>query len=186
MSPTSQATVEDRPALVNRALSGSERERAIERAERLPTIELDEVAVADLELLGVGGYSPLTGFVSEADYRGIVEEMHLTSGAPWSLPITLAVDEARAAGLKEGSEVALIEPGGRLLGLLELAERFRYDKQREAAQVYRTTEEAHPGVAWVLAQGEVLLGGEVWMIDHPSPTPFDHHKLKPTETRAAF
>jgi sulfate adenylyltransferase len=186
MSPTSQATVEDRPALVNRALSGSERERAIERAERLPKIELDEVAVADLELLGVGGYSPLTGFVGAADYRGIVEEMHLTSGAPWSLPITLAVDEARAAELTEGSEVALIEPGGRLLGLLELAERFRYDKQLEAAQVYRTTEEAHPGVARVLAQGEVLLGGEVWMIDHPSPTPFDHYKLKPVETRAAF
>jgi sulfate adenylyltransferase len=186
MSPTAQATVEDGPALVNRTLTGPERERAIERAARLPRIELDAVAVADLELLGVGGYTPLTGFVGAADYRGIVEEMHLASGAPWSLPITLAVDEARAAELPEGQEVALIEPGGRLLGILELAERYRYDKEREATQVYRTADQAHPGVARVLAQGEVLLGGDVWMIDHPSPTPFDQYKLKPVDTRAAF
>jgi sulfate adenylyltransferase len=139
-----------------------------------------------LELLGVGGYTPLTGFVGAADYHGIVEQMHLASGAPWSLPITLAVSEARAAEVRDGREVALVEPGGRLLGILELSERYRYDREREAAQVYRTTDQAHPGVARVFAQGDVLLGGEVWMIDHPSPTPFDQYKLRPRETRAAF
>src|SRR6478609_4275868 len=127
MSPSAPAVLEKKPALVNRALEGAEREAALERAASLPHLELDEVAISDLELLGVGGYSPLTGFVGAADYRSIVESMHLSDGSPWSLPITLAVSDERAAGLREGQEIALIEPGGRLLGLLELAERFRYD-----------------------------------------------------------
>jgi sulfate adenylyltransferase len=187
MSPSGRTTTQDRPsALVNRALEGAERERALERAASLPRVQLDAVAVADLELLGVGGYTPLTGFVGPADYRSIVEHMRLADGSPWSLPITLAVSEAQAGDLREGQEVALVEPDGRLLGILELAERFRYDKQREAERVYRTTDAAHPGVARVYAQGEVLLGGAVVMLNHPSPTPFDRYKLRPAETRAAF
>src|SRR5712691_7703997 len=132
--------------VVNLMPEGGALEAARERAARLPSIELDEVAVADLELLGVGGYTPLTGFVGQADYRSIVEDMHLSDGSPWSLPITLGVGEQQAASLSEGQEIALKEPGGRLLGILALAERYRYDKQREAERVYRTTDAAHPGV----------------------------------------
>jgi sulfate adenylyltransferase len=172
--------------LVNRAFEGSERGAALERAQRLPRLELDAVAVSDLELLGVGGYTPLTGFVGSADYQSIVRHMRLADGSPWSLPITLAVSDEQAAELREGQEIALAEPGGRLLGILELAERFRYDKQQEAESVYRTTDSAHPGVARLYAQGEVLLGGQIVMLNHPSPTPFERYKLKPAETRAAF
>src|ERR687887_133826 len=148
MSPSGQGMLGQKPPLVSRALEG---------AARLPRLELDPVAVSDLELLGVGGYSPLTGFVGSADYRSIVEDLRLADGSPWSLPITLAVSEEQAADLREGQEISLAEPGGRLLGILELAERFRYDKQREAESVYRTTDSAHPGVARLYAQGEVLL-----------------------------
>src|SRR5919198_4003515 len=139
MSPSGQVLLEQKPTLVSRALEGAAREAALERAAGLPRLELDPVAVPDLELLGVGGYSPLTGFVGSADYRSIVEDMRLADGSPWSLPITLAVSEERAAELREGREIALAEPGGRLLGILELAERYRYDKASEAERVYRTT-----------------------------------------------
>jgi len=172
--------------LVNRAFEGSERAAALERAQSLARLELDAVAVSDLELLGVGGYTPLTGFVGSTDYQSIVRHMRLADGSPWSLPITLAVSDEQAAELREGQEIALAEPGGRLLGILELAERFRYDKQQEAESVYRTTDSAHPGVARLYAQGEVLLGGQIVMLNHPSPTPFERYKLKPAETRAAF
>ena len=172
--------------LVDLLVDSGERAAALEEAEQLPRLELDPVAVADLELLGVGGYSPLTGFVSSRDYRSIVEDMRLADGGPWSLPITLAVSEKQAAELKEGQRIALAEPGGRLLGTLDLAEKFRYDKQREAEKVYRTTEEAHPGVARLYAQGDVLLGGAVRVLNLPTPTAFDRYKLKPVETRAAF
>jgi sulfate adenylyltransferase len=186
MSPNPSVVTDDRPSLINLALDGEARTAALEKAATLPQLELDEVAVADLELLGVGGYTPLTGFMGAADYRSVVENMRLANGSPWSLPITLSVSAERAAELRDGKELALVEPGGRLLGILELAERYRYDKQHEAAQVYRTTDEAHPGVARVYAQGEVLLGGPVRMLNHPAPTGFDHYKLKPVETRAAF
>ena len=189
MSPGGQAALaaaSTSGGLVNRACEGSERAAALERAQRLPRLELDAVAVSDLELLGVGGYTPLTGFVGSTDYRSIVRHMRLADGGPWSLPITLAVSDEQAAELREGQEIALAEPGGRLLGILELAERFRYDKQQEAESVYRTTDSAHPGVARLYAQGEVLLGGQIVMLNHPSPTPFERYKLKPAETRAAF
>jgi sulfate adenylyltransferase len=178
--------VEEKAKLVNRALEGVERDSALERAASLPRVELDEVAVSDLELLGVGGYSPLSGFVGSADYSAIIEHMHLADGSPWTLPITLAVAPEQATELREGTQITLVEPGGRVLGLLHLAELFGYDKQREAELVYGTIDPAHPGVERLYSQGDVLLGGDVVLLDHPSPTPFDSFKLTPLETRAVF
>ena len=109
MTTTLQERAPERADLVNRAPEGAEREAALERAVKLPRIELDEVGVSDLELLGVGGFSPLTGFVGSADYRSIVEEMHLTNGQPWSIPITLAVGDDQAGALRDGQEIALVE-----------------------------------------------------------------------------
>jgi sulfate adenylyltransferase len=186
MSLTDQVVLEQQPLLVSQSLEGAEREAALERAASLLRLELDPVAASDLELIGVGGYSPLTGFVGSADYRSIVEDMRLADGSPWSIPITLAASDERARQLREGQEIALAEPGGRILGILELAERFRYDKQTEAEQVYRTTDGVHPGVARLYEQADVLLGGDVVLLNHPSPTPLDRFKLKPVETRAAF
>jgi sulfate adenylyltransferase len=186
VSLSGRVAVEDRPELVSRALQGVKRDSALERAAGLQPVQLDPVAVSDLELLGVGGYTPLMGFLGSANYRAVVEHMHLADGSPWTLPITLAVGHDQAAHLREGQEIALVEPGGRVLGLLELAELFHYDKQHEAQRVYGTTDPAHPGVERLYAQGEVLLGGDVVMLNHPSPTAFDSFKLTPRETRAAF
>jgi sulfate adenylyltransferase len=179
-SPTS--TVE----LVDRVLRGDERAAALERAAGLPRLRLDSVAASDLECVGTGIFSPLTGFMGEGDYRSVVADMRLANGSPWSLPVTLAVDEGTAGGLRDGQEVALEDERGVVVGVLQLAERYRYEKAAEARNVYRTEDEAHPGVARLYAQGDVLLGGDVVLLETPNPSEFESHKRTPAETRAAF
>ncbi|HKO32350.1 MAG TPA: sulfate adenylyltransferase [Candidatus Limnocylindria bacterium] len=172
--------------LIDRAPTGSERENAIERAGSLPAITIGSVAASDLELIGNGAFSPLTGFMGEADYRSVVDTMRLANGLPWSIPVTLAVGREEADALQIGSEVALRDEGGRLLGILELAEKYTYDAQHEAEQVFRTTEDAHPGVARIHAAGEVYLGGDVTVLEGPADPPFAKYRRTPAETRAIF
>jgi len=173
-------------ALTDRVLRGMLREVALERAASLRRIELSPVAVSDLEMIAVGAFSPLTGFMGQADYESVVEDMHLQSGAVWTIPITLAVSEEEADRLGEGEEIALVEPGGKILGIMELAERYRYDKEREAQMVYRTTEDKHPGVARLYAQGDVLLAGDVYLLDRPSNLEFPEFRHDPAQTRRMF
>jgi sulfate adenylyltransferase len=156
------------------------------RLGELPRLTLNARQVSDLEMLGTGGLSPLTGFMGQRDYRLCVTEMRLASGLPWTMPITLAASATEAASLREGADVALAEPGGEVLGVLHLREKFGYDKEEEARQVYRTTEEAHPGVAAVYAQGEVLLGGDVSVLKLPAHSDFPEYRLTPRQSRQEF
>ena len=172
--------------LIDRTLPPDRRAAALDRARSLPAVQLSAVGVSDLELIANGAFSPLTGFMGEADYRGVVDDMRLGSGLPWSVPITLAVDRATADGLQEGSEVALKTDAGTVVGILELAQKFAYDREREAQQVFRTTEEAHPGVARIYAGGEVYLGGDVWLLEPATDAPFAEYRLPPAETRRLF
>ena len=172
--------------LINRQLEGAARTEAIQKAKGLKQVALSPTAVADLELIAIGGFSPIKGFMRSDDYQRVVKEARLVSGAVWSLPITLAVTTEEAAAIKEGQEVALTD-GGALLGTMKVDQKYTYDKKAEATQVYRTTEEAHPGVARVYGQGDVLLGGDVWMVNHPESTrKFADHQFTPTQSRAAF
>jgi sulfate adenylyltransferase len=172
--------------LIDRALQGAERQSAIERAASLPSVTIGSVALSDLELIGNGAFSPLTGFMNEADYRGVVDDMRLASGLVWSIPITLSVDRETADALSIGQEVALQDEDGRTVAILELAEKFTYDREHEAQQVFRTTEDAHPGVARIYAGGEVYLAGDVWVLDGPQNPPFPDYRRTPAETRAIF
>ena len=171
--------------LIDRAPTGAERESAIERAGSLTSVTIGSVAASDLELIGNGAFSPLTGFMGEADYRSVVDTMRLANGLPWSIPVTLAVGRDEADALQIGSEIALRDEDGRLLGILELAEKYTYDPRHEAEQVFRTTEDAHPGVARIYAGGEVYLGGDVTVLAWPIP-PFAAYRRTPAETRAIF
>ncbi len=172
--------------LVDLLVGGPEAEALRERAASLPTVTLSARSLSDLELLAVGGYSPQEGFMTSADYRSVVDGMRLASGVAWPMPITLAVSTEQASALRERQEVALADGEGRTLALLELAEVFDYDQRHEARQVYRTDEEAHPGVAAVYAQGEVLLGGRLRVLELPRHDDFPQHRLTPARTRAAF
>jgi len=173
-------------ALVDRVLRGTIREAALERATAMKKIPLSPLAISDLELIAIGAFSPLSGFMTKADYEGVVGTMRLANGLVWSIPVTLPVPRQLADALTEGQEVALIELDGQILGILELAEKYTYDKEREAREVYRTTDEAHPGVARLYRQGEVLLGGDVWLLNRPSDAEFPELRHDPAQTRRMF
>jgi sulfate adenylyltransferase len=171
--------------LINRFPDDATRAELRALAQRAARITIDDVALSDLELIATGAFSPLAGFMGQADYQRVVAEMRLASGLVWSLPITLRVPEEQAEQLREGQPVALHDQGGRLVGLLELRERFRGDVQAEAQQVYRTTEASHPGVARLYRQGPVLLGGDVWLLEPPASR-FPSIAYTPAASRAAF
>jgi len=176
--------------LIDRVLRGEVREAVHERAEQMIKVPLDQMGLSDLELIATGALSPLTGFMRKADYDRCVEEMRLTSGVVWSVPVTLAADEDLANRVQEGREVALCQDN-RVLAVMEIAEKYPYNRQvkeREAREVYKTTEEAHPGVARIYRRGEVLLGGDIWLVDWPSTvkTEFPELRHTPAETRRMF
>ncbi len=166
--------------------SGAEVDALRERASSLPILRLSARSLSDLELLAVGGYSPLDGFMTEADYRSVVSEMHLASGLAWPVPITLALSTEEAHEIDERSEVALANESGRVLAVMQVAQKFDYDKRFEAREVYRTEDEAHPGVAALYAQGDVLLGGSVHVLELPTHNDFQQYRLTPAQTRAEF
>jgi len=186
MSKSTHAIAPHGGTLVDRVLRGEEREKGLRKARSLKKIALSSMAVSDLELIAVGAFSPLTGFMTQADYESVVGDMRLSSGLIWSIPITLPVSREVADNLHEGEAVALVEDSQHILGILKLAEKFTYDKGREAKEVYRTTDEAHPGVARLYAQGEVLLGGEVWLLDRPKNHSFAEFRHDPAQTRRMF
>lgn len=172
--------------LISRIANHTQRLEFLDKAEFLPRVQLDERAVSDLQMIAIGAFSPLTGFMSQADYQSVVDNMHLSNGLPWSIPITLSVSEEVAAPLKEGSLVRLDDKGDRFIGVLELTQKYRYDKTREAVNVYRTDDEVHPGVAVVYNQGEVNLAGSIWLL-HRDPHPFfPDYQIDPTKSRELF
>jgi len=172
--------------LIDRVVPEEEiRERSMEAAE-LPKVPLSPRALSDLQMISTGVFSPLEGFMLRDEYEGVVEDMRLQSGLAWSLPVTVSVDEEQAGGLSEGSEVALVDGSGEPVATMVLREMYGYDKEREARIVYRTTDAAHPGVAAVYRQGDVLLGGEVELLRPPDEGRFPRYYYTPAQLRAAF
>jgi len=171
--------------LVNRELEGDAAADARARARELPKIELGERELADLEMIGVGALSPLTGFMRKLDYECVLDSMRLSDGLVWPLPVTLAASREQLNGVKEGGEIALTA-NGEPVALMQVTEIYEYDKRREAEQAFGTTDEAHPGVARVYAQGDLLLGGPVWVFERPGQHEFAEYRRTPLDTRRIF
>lgn len=171
--------------LVNREVNGSERDRLVAASNGLRRLQLDARAIADLEMIAVGAYSPLEGFMDSSNYKSVLSRKRLADGTPWSMPITLAVSEEESGLLSEGADVALFQEK-HFLGVLHLTEKFTYDKKAEAQLVYGTTEAAHPGVRALYDQGDWLLGGKISLVNRPLNLSFPQYRLDPIETRALF
>ena len=172
--------------LINRQVEGNEKEQLIEAAQTFPKITLNPWSISDLELIAIGGFSPLTGFLGQKDYESVVDNLRLENGLVWSISITLPVTEEEADELEIGDDVALYGEDGHLYGVIKLEEKYTYDKAKEAQNVYGTTEVDHPGVKRVYEKGNVYLAGPIQLVARPKHDEFNDFHLDPTETRALF
>ena len=172
-------------ALVNRILTGAALAAAQEKAITLPKITVDAYTAFDIDGIAKGMFSPLRGFMNEEETRSTLDRMYLRPGIPWTIPILLAASQEDAERLEIGSEVAIEDDRGALTAILRLSEKFTVDKRELAEKVYRTTDEAHPGVARTFAIGPVFLAGELDVLQSRE-VEFQEINLTPAETRAAF
>ena len=156
-------------------------------ALRLPSWDLTARQVCDLELLLNGAFSPLSGFLGEADYVRVCREMRLADGTLWPIPITLDVTEEAGAGLKQGDRIALRHPEGMVLAVLTISDLWRPDRLEEARQVFATTDETHPSVFHLVHQSNpVYIGGRVEGVELPPHHTFKTLRFTPAELRAEF
>jgi sulfate adenylyltransferase len=151
-----------------------------DNVESLEQIPLTSRELSDLDMLASGALSPLEGFMGRDDYDRVLEDMRLAKGLPWALPVCLAVDHE-----PQGDEVTLTDEAGTSYATLEVDEVFEYDKEREARNAFRTTDDAHPGVARLYAQKPLYLAGKVTVFRRFAPA-FPELALDPADTRSSF
>ncbi|WP_019535624.1 sulfate adenylyltransferase [Paenibacillus ginsengihumi] len=173
--------------LINRLVQGEERERLLAEAKSYDQLKINAWTVSDLDLIGVGAFSPLTGFMNEEDYHSVVERMRLADGTVWSIPITLAVQPHIAEGFKQGQKVALVgEQDGVLYGVIEVQSIYNVDQKNEAVKVFKTDDTAHPGVQKLFSRPSTYIGGPVQVLNRPKPEKFGEFYFDPAQTRQIF
>jgi len=174
--------------LLELLLEGSELAAELARAATLPKLRVSSREKGDLIMLGIGGFTPLAGFMSHADWSGICDGMKMASGLFWPIPITLSTDPASAATIKLGSDIALTDPdNGSFLATMRVTEKYAIDKAHECATVFKTTDPKHPGVKLVMEQGDINLAGPVKVLSQGDfPEKYGALFMSPRQTRAQF
>jgi sulfate adenylyltransferase len=158
------------------------------RAATLPQLRVSSREKGDLIMLGIGGFTPLAGFMTRADWQGVCDGYRTAAGLFWPIPITLSADKAAADGIKTGADVALVDPeDGGVFATMKVTEKYAIDKAHECKSVFRTVDAAHPGVKLVMEQGEVNLAGPVKVLsDGGFKAKYGALFMTPAETRAEF
>lgn len=168
-------------------LLDSERVRIKRATQELPSWTLSQRQLCDLELILNGGFAPLTGFMNQQDYQSVLAEMRLQNGCLWPMPITLDVDQAFADQLDLGEDIALRDPEGLLLAILQIEDKWVIDKQQEAMALFGTTDTSHPGVAYLFHHTkDRYLGGRLRTVSQPHHYDFQYLRHTPAELRAIF
>jgi len=158
------------------------------RAASLPKVTVSSREAGDIIMMGIGGFTPLTGFMTHADWEGVCDGMKMASGLFWPIPITLSTDEATANSISEGDSIALADSeSGEILATMQVTEKYSIDKKHECMMVYKTTDEEHPGVKMVMAQGAVNLAGPIKVLSQGGfPETYGEQFMTPAQTRAEF
>jgi sulfate adenylyltransferase len=172
--------------LINRLAVGAERGALLSIAQSLPAVTVDDRALSDIEMIATGGLSPLEGFMGREDFEAVCEHMHLTTGEVWSIPIVLPISSELADRIRVGSDLRLDGPDGTAHAVLHVTDKFEHNKRRHTVKVYKTEDQAHPGVAAVHASGDVLLAGPIRVMNLPVHADFAAYRLTPAQSRKAF
>ena len=169
-------------------LSGEELIAETVRAQSFPMVAVSSREKGDIIMLGIGGFTPLDGFMTHADWQGVCDGMTMTNGLFWPIPITLSTDKSTADAIPTGSEIALVDPEDQsILGTMKVTEKYSIDKAHECAMVFGTTDPKHPGVKMVMEQGEVNLAGPVKVLSQGGfPQKYGTMFKTPKETRELF
>jgi sulfate adenylyltransferase len=172
--------------LVNRLVEGFERQKLLETSKELKAVRLGIREISDLELIAIGGLSPLEGFQGRSDYQSILRNKRLANGLPWTIPITLSASRDEADGFREGDQLSLIDSAGEVIAIMDLEEKFQQEREKEARSIYGTNEQAHPGVAALYKTGDILLAGKVHVLNRPAHHDFQQYRLDPKRSREVF
>jgi sulfate adenylyltransferase len=169
-------------------LEGGELNEEQKRAETLRKIPITSRETGDAIMMGIGGFTPLDGFMGEADWKGVVKDMQMTDGVFWPIPVTVSVTKEDAEAIATGEDVALVdEERGTAMAIMTVNEKYTIDKELECKEVFRTTDPEHPGVAMVVAQKDVNLGGPIKVFSESFfPGDFPGIYQRPAEARALF
>ena len=169
-------------------LEGAELGTARAHARSLPAIRITSREAGDLIMMGIGGFTPLEGFMTHADWEGVCDGFKMANGLFWPIPITLSTDQTTADSIKAGAEITLLSPDNdEPMAIMQVTEKYTIDKAHECMMVFKTTDEAHPGVAMVMAQGDVNLAGPVKVLSQGDfAERFPGIYMTPAQTRALF
>ena len=169
-------------------LEGPALKAELARAQSLPKVKVSSREAGDIIMLGIGGFTPLEGFMTHTDWQGVCDGMKMANGLFWPIPITLSTDTATAAGFHTGGDIALINPDDEsILATMKVTEKYSINKAHECAMVYKTTDIEHPGVKMVMEQGDVNLAGPIKVLSQGDfPEKYGDLFLSPKETRAKF
>ncbi len=168
-------------------LEGAECDAELARAAKLPQVQISSREVGDLIMLGIGGFTPLDGFMGKADWQGVCDNYTLASGLFWPIPITLSTDQSIADTINTGDKIALVDSeSNEVMATMTVSEKYSIDKAHECETVFKTTDTEHPGVQMIMAQGDINLAGPVKVLSQGGfPERFPDY-MTPTETRALF
>ena len=169
-------------------LEGTALEDEKARAATLPKINVTSREAGDIYMLGIGGFTPLDGFMNHADWKGVCDSYTMENGLFWPIPVTLSTDTASAGDIHEGSDIALVdEESGTIIATMTVNEKYGIDKEHECKSVYKTTETEHPGVQMVMSQGDVNLAGPIKVLSLGGfPETYGEQFMTPEQTRALF
>ena len=171
--------------LINRELAGKERSRLLSESKEMPKVQVSRELVKTIENISDGVFSPLEGFLGEEDCLGVVHNMRLANDIPWTIPILLDIEKEKVTDVREGDELALVDELDQTAAIMRLEEKYSYDKQVLAEQVFGTTDIEHPGVVKVFSMENLLLGGTIRLLRR-SEGRFSRYRLRPIETQILF
>jgi sulfate adenylyltransferase len=173
--------------LINRVAKDKEKEELIKQTQKFYKINIQDRFVSDCEMIAIGGFSPLTGFMDKNTAISVIEKIKLPGGTIWSIPILLPISKSYHVKIKNGDKVILQDKYNRVIAIIEVSEKFTLDLENYCQKVFKTTEIAHPGVKAVKEAGKYFLAGDIKLINRPLREKIDKNYFKdPLQTRKEF